>query len=78
MISSIVLSIIQVNVPVEELIETRASNIAPLINPASTVLDDSIGCAQWFAARGEGTITDQFNEEISYTSPARVILTNGI
>jgi len=61
-------------VPVEELIEMRASNIAALIDPASTVLDDSIGCAQWFAARGVGTITDQYAEEISYTSPARVIM----
>ena len=59
---------------VEELIETRASKIASLIDPASTVLDDSIGCAQWFAARGEGTVTNQLDEEISYTSPARVII----
>ena len=63
---------LQVNVSVEELIKMRASNIASLICPASTVLDDSIGCAQWFAARGEGYITNELNEDHYYSSPARV------
>ena len=48
----------------------RKSRIAALIHPASTVLDDSIGCAQWFAARGEGNLIGYINEK--YISPARV------
>ncbi len=28
--------------------------LADLLHPAKTVLDDSIGCALWFAARGSG------------------------
>ena len=59
----------QVNVPLEELQEMRNARIATLINPASTVLDDSIGCAQWFAARGNGNLIGS-NEK--YISPARV------
>lgn len=41
--------------------------------PSNTVLDDSIGCAIWFAARGEGVIRPRDEEEpVPYTSPARV------
>lgn len=29
-------------------------SIAELVKPCCTVLDDSIGCALWFAARGYG------------------------
>ena len=32
----------------------RTSNIKDLIYPKQTVLDDSIACAIWFAARGKG------------------------
>ncbi len=56
---------------VEELVEIRKSRIAALIHPASTVLDDSIGCAQWFATRGQGVLTGSANNE-EYVSPARV------
>jgi len=38
-----------------------------LILPLTTVLDDSIGCALWFAARGEGLLNG-----MPYTTTARV------
>jgi len=38
-----------------------------LILPLTTVLDDSIGCALWFAARGKGLL-----DGIPYTTTARV------
>lgn len=60
------------NVTLEELTNLRSSRIASLIQPAATVLDDSIGCAQWFAARGEGYLLGDDNEK--YISPARVVL----
>ena len=36
---------------------------------------DSIGCAQWFAARGQGYLISSPNEKdpLFYESPARVI-----
>jgi hypothetical protein len=36
--------------------EMRESIISHLLFPLNTVLDDSIGCAIWFAARGQGKI----------------------
>lgn len=63
----------EINVQLDELLEMRKSKIAALIHPASTVLDDSIGCAQWFAARGQGILTGCPNRE-KYVSPARVVL----
>ena len=44
----------QVNVSVEELRCARERHITDLLYPHNTVLDDSIGCALWFAARGAG------------------------
>jgi len=38
-----------------------------LILPLTTVLDDSIGCALWFAARGKGLL-----DGMPYTTTARV------
>ena len=37
-----------------------------------TVLDDSIGCAVWFASRGEGILGNGPNRGAKYTSTARV------
>lgn len=45
---------IEINVTLEELQRTRQERISHLICPLDTVLDDSIGCAVWFAARGAG------------------------
>ncbi|XP_074641083.1 asparagine synthetase domain-containing protein 1-like [Tubulanus polymorphus] len=60
---------IEINVTVEELQKRRVNCISDLVYPLKTVLDDSIGCAIWFAARGYGLL----NQE-EYTSPARVVL----
>ncbi|KAA0203676.1 hypothetical protein HAZT_HAZT008200 [Hyalella azteca] len=57
----------KVNVSREELEACRASHIRPLLRPHNTVLDDSIGCALWFAGRGQGLVSGQ-----PYVSPARV------
>ena len=54
------------------------------MSPLNTVLDDSIGCALWFAARGVGRVrsgclghglnkdSDRDTEEKNYTSKAKV------
>lgn len=48
------ISLILVNVTLEELQESRSSRVKDLLHPLDSVLDDSIGCAIWFAARGAG------------------------
>lgn len=50
----------------------RITGRAGLIYPLDTVLDDSIGCAIWFASRGEGFISNQ-GELKAYKSPAKVL-----
>ena len=47
-------NLIEVNVSVEELRLARERYVTDLLYPHKTVLDDSIGCALWFAARGFG------------------------
>lgn len=63
---------IEINIPSSELQEERSKTIRHLIHPLKTVLDDSLGCALWFAARGQGKI---FEADESYRSPARVVIT---
>ena len=48
----------QVNVNLAQLQEARSRYITDLVYPHNTVLDDSIGCALWFAARGVGECGD--------------------
>ena len=50
----------------------RADHVKDLVYPLNTVLDDSIGCAIWFASRGQGVIINQSGDMIPYSSPARV------
>lgn len=53
----------------------RNKTIADLIYPLNSILDDSLGCALWFAARGHGTKFDSTaTEETKYTSPANVTI----
>lgn len=52
----------------------RAERISQLIRPLESVLDDSIGCALWFASRGSGVVTDSVGVKRPYTSKARVVL----
>ena len=44
-----------------------------LVYPLKTVLDDSIGCAVWFAAKGKGIVGNGPNRGAKYTSTARVM-----
>ncbi|KAK2904786.1 hypothetical protein QQF64_032911 [Cirrhinus molitorella] len=64
---------IEINVTQEELKEMRQKCICHLVHPLDTVLDDSLGCAVWFAARGTGVINESVEE--LYTSEAKVVLT---
>ena len=65
-------NLVLVNVTKSQLREMREARIKNLLYPLETVLDDSIGCAIWFAARGQGQLWNRDN--IDYCSPARVIL----
>ncbi|XP_063673989.1 LOW QUALITY PROTEIN: asparagine synthetase domain-containing protein 1-like [Bolinopsis microptera] len=51
-------NLIKVDVSVEELQRAREHHIRDLLYPHNTVIDDSIGCALWFAARGAGLCQD--------------------
>ncbi|XP_018331862.1 asparagine synthetase domain-containing protein CG17486 isoform X2 [Agrilus planipennis] len=46
---------VEINISEDKLNEKRNQVIADLIYPLNTVLDDSLGCALWFAARGENS-----------------------
>ncbi|XP_039081491.1 asparagine synthetase domain-containing protein 1 isoform X1 [Hyaena hyaena] len=65
---------VEINVSLEELQEFRRTRICQLVQPLDTVLDDSIGCAVWFASRGTGWLVTQ-DEVKSYQSSAKVVLT---
>ncbi|XP_051009732.1 asparagine synthetase domain-containing protein 1 [Acomys russatus] len=65
---------VEINVSLEELQELRRARICHLVQPLDTVLDDSIGCAVWFASRGIGCLVTQ-DAVRSYKSSAKVILT---
>ncbi|XP_074550659.1 asparagine synthetase domain-containing protein 1 [Halichoeres trimaculatus] len=65
---------VEVNVTQEELQEERQKRVCHLVHPLDTVLDDSIGCAVWFAARGQGFIAEE-DDQKPFTSSAKVILT---
>lgn len=72
---------VEVDVTLEELQKVRESEITNLVYPLDSVLDDSIGCAIWFAARGIGKCYNVQNTgdlellEENYCSPVKVILT---
>uniref|UniRef100_A0A2D4GKS4 Asparagine synthetase domain-containing protein 1 n=2 Tax=Micrurus corallinus TaxID=54390 RepID=A0A2D4GKS4_MICCO len=65
---------VEINVTLEDLKAMRTKHIRHLIYPLDTVLDDSIGCAVWFASRGEGLLTNQ-GASRPYKSPAKIVLT---
>ncbi|XP_059024592.1 asparagine synthetase domain-containing protein 1 isoform X1 [Mustela lutreola] len=64
---------VEINVSLEELQELRRARIRHLVQPLDTVLDDSIGCAVWFAARGAGWLAAH-GDMGSYQSSAKVVL----
>lgn len=57
---------LEINIGQKELNDKRKNHISDLIFPLQTVLDDSLGCALWFAGRGSTE---------DYLSPCRVSLT---
>ncbi|XP_068099977.1 asparagine synthetase domain-containing protein 1 [Hyperolius riggenbachi] len=65
---------VEINITPEELEEMRQQRISQLVYPLDTVLDDSIGCAVWFAARGRGVLHID-GECRPYTSTSKVVLT---
>uniref|UniRef100_A0A8C3WF73 Asparagine synthetase domain-containing protein 1 n=1 Tax=Catagonus wagneri TaxID=51154 RepID=A0A8C3WF73_9CETA len=65
---------VEINVSLEELQKLRRTRISHLIQPLDTVLDDSIGCAVWFASGGAGWLVTQ-DEAKHYQSSAKVVLT---
>lgn len=65
---------IEINVSLEELQKLRSTRICHLIQPLDTVLDDSIGCAVWFASRGVGLLLTPDGVKL-YQSSAKVVLT---
>ncbi|XP_072468742.1 asparagine synthetase domain-containing protein 1 [Notamacropus eugenii] len=65
---------VEINVSLEELQRMRQHRISQLVQPLDTVLDDSIGCAVWFASRGVGCATKE-DEMKPYQSSAKVVLT---
>lgn len=60
-------NLVEINVTNEELCRERESRIVDLIYPLQSILDDSLGCALWFASRGK---TDK------YITPCRVSTVN--
>ncbi|CAF4825888.1 unnamed protein product [Rotaria sp. Silwood1] len=62
---------VKIDVDLNELRHYRENIIKTVIYPCSTVLDDSIGSALWFAARGNGTL---HHDNVPYESPAEVLL----
>lgn len=64
-------NLIMINVSSEELDAERNSTIRHLVHPLCTVLDDSIGCALWFASRGCGLLYPSMQP---YQSNARCVL----
>lgn len=67
---------VEINVTQEELQRMRGEHVCHLVHPLETVLDDSIGCAVWFAARGTGFITEDGDQK-PFVSTAKVILKIG-
>uniref|UniRef100_A0A915CGT7 Asparagine synthetase domain-containing protein n=1 Tax=Parascaris univalens TaxID=6257 RepID=A0A915CGT7_PARUN len=69
--------LILVDVSGEELADCRKKYIARLVVPSFSVLDDSIACVLWFAARGEGTLHDETSEcgiSLTVKSESKVVL----
>jgi len=52
-------------------VQPRFEAVSQCIYPLETVLDDSIGCALWFGARGRGTLHGSM-KHVTYQSRAKV------
>ena len=62
-------NLVKVNINRKELNHQLEHKIVHLVNPLVSVLDESLGGALWFAARGEGIVEDN-----PYKSSCRVLL----
>uniref|UniRef100_A0A1A9W5E2 Glutamine amidotransferase type-2 domain-containing protein n=1 Tax=Glossina brevipalpis TaxID=37001 RepID=A0A1A9W5E2_9MUSC len=62
-------NLIEVNVTRVELLDNLSTHLKHLIYPLNTVLDESIGSAFWFAARGKGYLDGK-----EWTSTARIVI----
>ncbi|XP_071118217.1 asparagine synthetase domain-containing protein 1-like [Haliotis cracherodii] len=65
---------VEVNVTQTELQKFRSQHVRHLLYPLTSVLDDSIGCAVWFAARGQGILGNGAGQGQGYRSDAKVVL----
>ncbi|VDN59436.1 unnamed protein product [Dracunculus medinensis] len=65
--------LILVNVDGNELVRCRQQHIAYSIAPSLSVLDDSVGCVLWFAARGSGVLYGS-NDSTQVKSNAKIVL----
>eukprot|EP00043_Microstomoeca_roanoka_P007186 m.69350 g.69350 ORF g.69350 m.69350 type:complete len:698 (+) comp13731_c0_seq1:96-2189(+) len=73
--------LVKVNILQQEL-ESYRQHVRQLVDPLDTILDDSIGCAIWFAARGKGVLHPPASsaglqsslQPETYSSPARILL----
>ncbi|CAH8565994.1 unnamed protein product [Schistosoma turkestanicum] len=67
-------NLIKINVNVSEISEARVKHVWPLLLPEhTTVLDDSLGLALWFAARGKGVLHSSGEFEEKCTSSAKFL-----
>ncbi|XP_046734995.1 asparagine synthetase domain-containing protein CG17486 [Diprion similis] len=62
---------IQVNITQTELQSCRSTHICNLVYPLRTILDESLGCAVWFASKAKGVLMPT---EIPYESSCRILL----
>lgn len=60
----------QCNITQMELQLYRASRISDLLHPLCTILDESLGCAMWFASRAKGVL---YPVDEMYESPCRIL-----
>ncbi|XP_072023783.1 asparagine synthetase domain-containing protein 1-like [Amphiura filiformis] len=67
---------VEINVTLEELKAMRAERVSDLVYPLQSVLDDSIGCAIWFAARGEGYLMTKDQDHL-VTTEQNLLVTRG-
>lgn len=65
---------VEIDIEVSDLRKLRQERILHLTYPKQTVLDDSIACALWFAARGLGTVTSDDGHVTLVESHARLVL----
>ncbi|XP_012218385.1 asparagine synthetase domain-containing protein 1 [Linepithema humile] len=63
-------NLVECNITQVELQLYRASRICDLLHPLCTILDESLGCAMWFASRARGVLYP-VNE--TYESPCRIL-----